>query len=199
MMEKAHPTATKLMDTVSTMLDSSHPHDIIVDDILKKSGVSRSSLYHHFGDFSGLIQDTLLRRFSANVDADGQAMMTVAEASTSKEDYWRRIRELSSYTQLPSRAPVRAERSRMISMASSDPDFQKALSREQDRVTQTMAKAIAVAQGKGWVTQELSAQAVAVFLQAYSLGRAVDDIAGDKVPNEEWVLLVEKVLGTFES
>ena len=199
MAKKVHPTATKLMDTVSTMLDSSHPHDIIVDEVLKHSGVSRSSLYHHFGDFSGLIQATLLRRFSANVAADGQAMMAVAESATSKEDYWKSIRELSAYTQLPSRAPVRAERARMISMASSDPDFLKALSKEQDRVTQVMAEAISLAQEKGWVNRELSAQAISVFLQAYSIGRAVDDIAGDKVPNEDWVLLVQMVLGIFEA
>lgn len=199
MPEKVHPTATRLMDTVSTMLDSTNPHDIIVDDVLKHSGVSRSSLYHHFGDFSGLIQATLLRRFSQNVAADSQAMMSVAESSQTKEDYWIRIRELSAFTQLPSRARIRAERARIISTASSDPDFQRALSKEQDSLTHAMAEAIEVAQNNGWVTKELSPQAISVFLQAYSLGRAVDDIAGDRLPNEEWIQLVERVLATFES
>lgn len=84
-------------------------------------------------------------------------------------------------------------------MASSDPDFRRALSREQDRVTRVMAEAIAIAQEKGWVTATLSPLAIAVFLQAYSLGRAVDDLASVNIPNEEWVQLVEKVLGAFET
>lgn len=199
MVESPHPTAEKLLDTVSTMLDSDNPHDILVDEVLRVSGVSRGSLYHHFGDFPGLVQATLLRRFSRNVDADGKAMMAVVQESTSKEDYWTRIRELSAFTQLPSRAPVRAERARIISMASSDLAFHNALSREQDRVTQVMAEAIDKAQENGWVKATLSSQAIAVFLQAYSLGRAVDDLASDKVPNADWVLLVEKVLGAFEA
>lgn len=199
MTESIHPTALKLMETVSVMLDSANPHDILVDEVLKNSGVSRSSVYHHFGDFPGLVQATLLRRFSQNVDADGEAMMAVVQGSTSKEEYWTRIRELSAVTQLPSRAPIRAERARIISMASSDPDFRRALSREQDRVTRVMAEAIAIAQEKGWVTATLSPLAIAVFLQAYSLGRAVDDLASVNIPNEEWVQLVEKVLGAFET
>lgn len=199
MVESPHPTAVTLMDTVSKMLDGDNPHDILVDEVLRISGVSRGSLYHHFGDFPGLVQATLLRRFSRNVDADGKAMMAVVQESTSKEDYWTRIRELSAFTQLPSRAPVRAERARIISMASSDLAFHNALSREQDRVTQVMAEAIEKAQENGWVKATLSAQAIAVFLQAYSLGRAVDDLASDKVPNADWVLLVEKVLGAFEA
>ena len=44
-----HPTAEKLIDTVSEMLDGEHPHAILVDDVLSASGVSRGALYHHFG------------------------------------------------------------------------------------------------------------------------------------------------------
>jgi AcrR family transcriptional regulator len=199
MADAPHPTAEKLQDTVSAMLDGAQPHDILVDEVLKASGVSRGSLYHHFGDFPGLIQATLLRRFSANVTSDSAAMQHLAQSASTKEEYWEQIRQLSAHTQLPSRAPIRAERARIISLAASDPDFQKALAAEQDRLTEAMAAAIQVAQEKGWVNAGLSSHAIAVFLQAYSLGRAVDDIAGTKVSNEDWITLVENVLSTFET
>ncbi|BAU99786.1 TetR/AcrR family transcriptional regulator [Aurantimicrobium minutum] len=199
MTQQLHPTAKKLMDTVSAMLDSSNPHGILVDDVLKISGVARSSLYHHFGDFSGLIRATLLQRFSANVATDGQAMMEVANSAKSKDEYWTRIKELSAYTQLPSRAPIRAERARIMSTASADEEFAVALAEEQQRVTDAMAEAIAIAQAKGFVNAQLSPQAIAVFLQAYSLGRAIDDISVKHVPNEDWIALVETVINSLQS
>ena len=194
-----HPTAEKLMQTVSDMLDSDNPHDILVDEVLKRSGVQRGSLYHFFGDFPSLVRATLLHRFSANVAADGVAMMSVAQNAISKEDYWNKIRELSALTQVPERAAVRAERARLISLVSSDPDFAAALAIEQQRVTDAMAEAIALAQGKGWVDSGLDARAIAVFLQAYSLGRSVDDVSAHNIDNGLWQDVVERAIRAFSS
>ena len=196
--ERVHPTAVTLLDTVSAMLDTVNPNEIYVDDVLRVSGVSRGSLYHHFGDYPSLIHATLIRRFAGNVDRDSAAMRAVAETAASKNDYWIRIRTLSAETQIRGRASARAERARVISLALTDEKFGRALAVEQDRLTNTMADAIAVAQDKGWVTSTLSPRAIAVFLQAYSLGRAVDDVAGAHLPNEEWVSLIETVISALE-
>jgi hypothetical protein len=64
-------------------------------------------------------------------------------------------------------------------------------------VTEEITEAIAVAQHKGWVRPELNPRAVATFLQAYSLGRAVDDVAETQVPNEDWLALIDIVLRSF--
>lgn len=187
------------MDTVSVMLDGDRAHQILVDDVLAASGLSRSSVYHHFGDYQGLIEATLLRRFSVNVDADAKAMTQVAEDSTSKDEYWERIRKLSALTQTPQRAPVRAERARIIALAATNERFRKSLEVQQDRLTDAMAASIELAQQKGWVTKELSARSISVFLQAYSLGRSVDDVAGNHLDNNEWLRVVEKVISSLES
>ncbi len=192
-----HPTAVKLLDTVSVMLDGENPNEIFVDDVLRKSGVSRGSLYHHFGDYPSLIHAALLRRFGLNVVNDAAAMMKIAESATSKDDYWKRISRLSAMTQVPERAPVRAERARLISLARSDKEFAAALAREQDHLTQSMGEAVALAQNKGWIKEGLDPRAVAVFLQAYSLGRAVDDVAGERLPNSAWVSMIDTVLASL--
>jgi AcrR family transcriptional regulator len=189
----------KLVATVATMLEGANPHDILVDDVLKESGISRGSLYHHFGDFDGLIHATLLSRFATNVEADGAAMWHLADSATSQEDYWNRIRQLSAATQVPSRAPIRAERARLIGMASVSSEFAGKLAAVQDRLTEVMAEAIEHGQSKGWVNPALSPRALSLFLQAYSLGRAIDDISGTHVPNQEWVDLIDTVLASFEA
>lgn len=199
MIERQHPTAEKLVQTVSDMLDSENPHDILVDEVLRVSGVQRGSLYHFFGDFPSLVRATLLHRFSQNVSADGAAMLQVAESASSKEDYWNKIRALSALTQVPERAATRAERARLVSLVSSDADFAASLALEQQRVTDTMAKAISTAQDKGWVDPQLSPHAIAVFLQAYSLGRTVDDVSASHIDNAQWQLVVETAIRSFQA
>lgn len=198
MTKPTHPTAQQLMDTVSEMLGGDRAHHILVDDVIIESGVSRSSIYHHFGDFQGLIEATLLLRFSVNVDADAKAMASVAENATSKEDYWDRIRKLSAATQTAERAPVRAERARIIALAATNQRFGKALAIQQDRLTDAMAGSISIAQKKGWVTNNLDSRAIALFLQAYSLGRAVDDVAGKPIDNKKWQQVVDVIISSLE-
>ena len=198
-MEPLHPTAERFIATVSDMLDGQHPHSILVDDVLAASGISRGALYHHFGDFPGLIETTLLRRFSINVDADLAAIQATTEQASSFEDYWARIRELSALTQLPSRAPARAERARILALAATNERFGTRLAEEQERLTDQMALAIRQAQEHGWVRNDLDARAIAVLLQAYSLGRIVDDISLQHMGNEQWIAVIDSVLSALQA
>jgi hypothetical protein len=84
-------------------------------------------------------------------------------------------------------------------MASVSSEFARKLAAVQDRLTEVMAEAIEHAQSKGWVNPALSPRALSLFLQAYSLGRAIDDISGTHVPNQEWVDLIDTVLASFEA
>lgn len=199
MPEQLHPTAERLIATVSQMLDGENPHSIIVDDVLAASGVSRSGVYHHFGDYPGLIEATLLRRFAINVDADTAAIWQVTRESSTFEEYWQRIRALSAMTQLPERAPIRAERARILSLAATNERLRTQLAREQERLTTEMGEAIKHAQICGWVTPDLDSYAIAVLLQAYSLGRIVDDITTHHVSNDAWVGVIDAVLSTLQT
>lgn len=199
MSSHTHPTAERLIATVSGMLDGDSPHSILIDSVLQESGVSRGALYHHFGDFPGLIEATLLRRFSMNVDADSAAIHKITTASQTFEEYWANIRALSAATQIPERAPIRAERARILALAATNDRFRSQLRVEQERLTSEMTEAIARAQIRGWVNDALDARAVAVLLQAYSLGRIVDDISIEPLNNERWIQLIDTVLTSLQA
>lgn len=181
------------------MLDGDNPHTILVDDVLAASEVSRGALYHHFGDYPALIEATLLRRFARNVDQDTQAIRNVTFNSTTSEDYWKKIRALSAATQIPERASVRAERARILALAATNERFGAQLAQLQEQLTTGLADAIAHAQEKGWVRQDIDPRAIAVLLQSYSLGRIVDDITDKQLANSEWVRVIDTVLSSLQS
>ena len=184
------PARDRLIATVSDMLDGAHPQDILVEDVLRESGVARGSLYHHFHDFPELIETTLLKRFSQGVDFDISMMEQLVSTCESSDEFWSRIDAYSAEAQDPARAHRRAERSRIIGLAESSDRFRVLLSAEQERLTNTLADAISRVQAKGWVRSDLSARAIAVFIQAYTLGRAVDDVAETQIDPEDWLKVI---------
>ena len=186
-------TKERLINTVSEMLDGEHPQNILVEDVLAASGVARGSLYHHFGDFPALIEATLVRRFSAGVDLTNAMIADIVASSSSAAEFFGRMYEMSVGTQDPQLAHRRAERARELGMANSNLRFRALLSVEQERLTNTLVEAIQSAQEKEWIRNDLDARAIAVFLQAYTLGRAVDDVAVTKVDPEAWNKLIRAV------
>jgi hypothetical protein len=51
-----------------------------------------------------------------------------------------------------------------------------------------MADIVREAQEKGWVNKTFDAKTIAVFMQAYTLGRVIDDVASDNqhIDSEDW-------------
>jgi len=193
MATKGISTKDRLINTVSEMLDGSTPQHILVEDVLAASGVARGSLYHHFGDFPALIEATLVRRFIVGVDYSNAIITDISATSATATEFFARMYEMSDDAQHPNRAHRRAERARELGMAHSNERFRALLSVEQERLTNTLVDAVEVAKEKGWVRNDLDSRAIAVFLQAYTLGRAVDDVAVTKVDPEAWNTLIRAV------
>ena len=193
MASKGISTKDRLINTVSEMLDGSTPQHILVEEVLAASGVARGSLYHHFGDFPALIETTLVRRFIVGVDYTNALIADITATSTTAAEFFARMYEMSEDAQHPDRAHRRAERARELGMAHSNERFRALLSVEQERLTNTLVDAINSAKEKGWIRNDLDSRAIAVFLQAYTLGRAVDDVAVTKVDPEAWNSLIRAV------
>lgn len=194
-----HPTKRRLIETVSVMLDGHQPYDVLIDGVLRESGVSKGSLYHHFDDFPDLVEQTLVLRFSDGVDETIRMMRAALDQSQSADDFWKRMHDLVWFSQDPKRAPRRAERARVIGMANGNERFAKVLAREQDRLTGEITEVVSTAQRNGWVREGLSPHAIALFIQAYTLGRALDDVAEQKVNAEDWASLIEFVTDSFKN
>lgn len=190
-----HPTQLRLIDTVSGMLDGEDPYGVLIERVLEESGVSRGSLYYHFGDFPALIEQTLLRRFSHGVDETIGMMEQIVQNATSEDDFWNRVHDLTVYSQSTELAPRRAERARVTGMAASNERFGKLLAQEQDRLTAAITDKFREAQLKGWVRKDVDPQALALFTQAYTMGRGLDDVAQEtKVSLENWSELIRLMM-----
>lgn len=189
-----HPTKAKLIDTVRRLMLSQSVESITVDRVLEESGVSRGSLYHHFDGFPGLIADVLGRDFSASVDRSIALLQQAIGQAQSREDLIARFDGVTRATQAPDRRAVRYDRARIIVHAESNPRLTAVLEAEQRRLTDALASVVADCQRRGWVNPALDTRAVAVLLQAYTLGKIVDDVSETPMDPEAWNTLIGLVI-----
>lgn len=194
MSKSSHPTRDRLITTMVELLDGSDPEHITADQVLTASGISKGSLYHHFEDFEDLVEAALIARFSVNVDATIDALVQILATVNSKEELLGALREINVYNQAQDRSNFRLERARAAGLTYSSPRFHDALGREQQRLTEAFTDLFIEAQNKGWMSTNVDARAAAVFVQAYTVGRIVDDIAPEKVDQEAWMDLIMTVV-----
>lgn len=194
MAKSSHPTRDRLIETMAELLDGSDPEHITADQVLTTSGVSKGSLYHHFEDFEDLLEAALISRFSVNVDATIDGLAQILATVKSREELVSALREANAHDQAQSRAKFRLERARAAGLTYSSPRFHDALGVEQQRLTDAFTDLFIEAQNKGWMSTDINPRAAAVFVQAYTVGRVVDDIAPEKVDPQAWVDLLMTVI-----
>ena len=78
-----HPTAQQLVDTVKEMLQEASYSEIKSENVLRRSGVSRGPLYHHFANFEELIEVAQTQIYVSYVRGIIDALVT---ATISTED-----------------------------------------------------------------------------------------------------------------
>ena len=194
-----HPTRDKLLDVVVALLETHLPQAITSEMVLKQSGISRGSMYHHFQDFAELLELAMVHSFAVNVDRSIAALTSVLLSATKKADIYTGMENVTAATQGPGLRAARFQRARLISFSEDNPRLSKSLAVEQQRLTGAITDLIREAQMRGWMNKTFDPYAAAVLIQAYTLGKIVDDISLTPMSEEAWnsliVRLIQKVFG----
>lgn len=191
---KCHPTRRALLDTATALLAENAPESITVDLILTGSGISKGSLYHHFEDFSDLIEVAMVDMFVKSVDMNIASIENIVRTATCLDDLVAGLRAVTQETQGNEMRSVRFRRARLLSQADSRPRLMAKMSTEQERLTATYTDLFATCQKRGWFNTDFDPQAAAVFIQAYTLGKIVDDVAPTPMDSVAWDALIGLIL-----
>lgn len=191
---KMHPTKAHLLETTVRLIDEFGPQGFTVENLLEQSQISKGSLYHHFADFGDVIEQAQVVRFSRFIDEDIAMIFRVLSSSTSGSDMRERFESIVRETSKPERAHNRADRASIIGLAHHSKNFTQALSIEQQRITDAFADIAREAQEKGFIRKDVDPRVLATFVQAYSLGFALNDITSDPIAPEQWSKFIGELL-----
>ena len=188
-----HPTKVHLTEAAATLIDELGSQGFTVEQLLEKSNISKGSLYHHFEDFHDVIMQAQVLRFARYVEEDIAALTNVLLASTSREDMFGRLDQISRATHDPARSVRRADRIEILAGARHSEKMKNALGPTQARLTGAIADLVREMKAKEFVSENLDPGSVAVFIQAYSLGLIVNDVSNEPIDLEEWHAMISRM------
>lgn len=124
----------------------------------------------------------------------GAVISKVLDEAKSKDEAVAGLRKVTELTQDPARKANRYERARIIGMAEGNERFRIALGKVQLELTDLFTAQFKLAQDKGWFNKDFDPRAGAVLIQAYTLGKIVDDIVDEPMDSEAWNSLIGLIL-----
>lgn len=189
-----HPTKGLLLETAVSLIDEFGPQGFTVETLLETSKISKGSLYHHFHDFSDVIEQAQVARFSRYVDQDVAVLVGLLKSATSREDLETKFSIIVQGAGMPGRDAARSDRAAILGMARHSKKFAEGLAVEQQRVTDVLTDIAREMQERGWINKELDAEVLAVFVQAYSMGFVLNDNTAKPVSIERWSAFISMML-----
>ena len=189
-----HPTRERLLLTTVELMDTENPEKVGVEMVLEQSGISKGSLYHHFEDFPALIEAALVYRFHRVVDNSIALIANTVATATTREEFLADMEKVTAITHSREMTAIRFERARALGHAGASPRFKEALGVEQQRLTLAFADLVREAQNQGWITTDIDPMAAAVFIQAYTIGKLIDEVTPEPVNEQEWLKLIHRMV-----
>ncbi len=189
-----HPTKQTLIDTVVTLMDTQPAMEINSDQVLEISGISKGSLYHHFEDFPELVEHAMVARFARFVDNSVVMLNGVITSAKTRADLVEGLKKVTRATQAQELTRHRSERVTAIAKAIRIPRMKALLGEEQERLTDALADLFRESVERGWGDPTLDPRVVGVMVQAYTIGKIVDDITPTRMDAENWNQAIDSVL-----
>lgn len=195
-----HPTRAKILDAAIAVLNEDGFDRFTVQRVLEVAGVSRATLYNHFGDVDSLIEAALVATFDQELRQSVATVAVLIDKASDRSAFREALRQfVGSVARMP--AAIRLRRTHTIALTSTRPTLAAAVASVQDEITDAFETLARTVQARGFARPDLDTRAVAVLLQAAGIGRIVDDAATDPIGDERWAavyfdLLDRVILGT---
>ena len=191
-------TRSRLLLTTVEMLDDLTEKDVSAAEILRRTGIAKGSLYHFWDSIDDLIEEAYLVRYARFVEKSGGVIRELLEKCETKEQFFAGLSDITVFTQDPARKSNRYERARILGMAEKNEKFRKALGEVQQGLTDLFTQQFTEVQNRGWFNKSFDPRAAAVLIQAYTLGKIVDDVVDNQMDPLIWNsligLIVDKTL-----
>ena len=188
----SHPTRELIVQAAAALMKEKGVGALHIDDVLERTELTRGALYHHFKNVDDLIESALLATYAEGIDANISFVRKVLGAANNFQEFRDGVLQANIfYAQNEELLAVRKLRAHAMAVTATASDLSVAIAEEQQRMTDEYVDVIAEAQKKGWVRTNVDPRTLGTFIQAYSFGVIVDDVAQVHVDREVWANLIK--------
>ncbi|MCX6528581.1 MAG: TetR/AcrR family transcriptional regulator [Actinobacteria bacterium] len=189
--QRSESTVDLVLKAVIRRLEESGESHLTIDDILLETGVSKGSLYYHFGDREGLIYAARIAQYSTYLQNDSEELRSGLLTCTTFDQFVENLLGLTILSMQKNDRKIRAMRLNAISSAYGRPDLWYALQEKQHQYTNVITEVFQYGQKMGWVRTDITAHALGVFVQGHALSRILVDLDHNELEAESWVKVMK--------
>ena len=189
-MAEAPPTTRKNANGASTMetlikfgveeLQRAGAIDFNLENVLRESGVSRGSLYHHFGSRHGLITHCEAHLLKQTLKTENEGIRLLIESGSSGEELFSLLVMLIRSLGSPAAVEQRSKRIRTLAGSVEDPSLMHLIAESQQKGSQYLVESYQLAVDKGFIKPRIDLPALVYLTQSMFLGRVLVDIIRDE-------------------
>lgn len=192
--EGVHPTRERLIDITVELIGEVGIERVEMTEVLARAGLTTGALYHHFRDMADLLEEAMARRFPVGVRQSLELIHEGLSATTDLAGFQELMATVTEVSQAPENRSRRMERAHYLALAFGSESLREVVAQQQSEMTAEMTQVLREVQERGWLRSDLNPKAVAIFIQAYTLGRIIDDITDDPVDPEDWNKVITTVM-----
>ena len=194
---RGRATIEKLLEVTISELDRVGLAEIDLDSLLRKSKISKGSLYHHFGSKNGLLAAAEAQQFMKYLKREGETFRELIEDCKSKQKFVDLVADVMKITRLEANIDFRKKRVRAIAMSFNDENLAQVLKNAQIEVTEYLAGSFQIAKDRGWVKPDTDLMALSYWIQGVFIGHIMLDITEQTEHEEAWGQVAFEALRPF--
>ena len=195
--QSEHPTRALLIDTSTRLIEQFGPTGFTVEMLLQESGISKGSLYHHFRDFTDVLEESMVSTYLKSVEEDLAVLEWMVRENHSPEQLRETLLSIVRISTTENRAAQRMRRVHLLSMSDHGTESMKAkLAFHQSQSIHNLAKVLKMAQEMNVVKSEFDPVALSGVVLALVFGRVLSDVSETPIPDEIWTPTIMAFLET---
>ena len=183
---RGRTTAAKLIEFASKELDRVGPAKFDVDSVLRKSKISKGSLYHHFGSKNGLLVAVETHQFIKFLADQNAIFRDLVETCQSAGDFLTLLIGVIKTSGLPENRDLRKKRIRAITVAQHNKELAEFIKTEQIKDSNYLAETFQIAKDRGWLKPDVDVLATSYWIRGIFIGRIMLDITGINDLDDAW-------------
>jgi len=190
-------TVDRLIQITAQELDRVGLNRIDIDSILRKSKVSKGSLYHHFGSKDGLLAAAEAQQFMSYLKIEGDVLRTAIEKCETKVQFRSLTATVMKLSGLKDNREFRKKRLRAIAMSFNNVELAKIMKNAQRESMQSLAESLKIAQDRGWIKTDADLLALSYWLSGVFIGHVMLDITDQPDLDSRWSEVAILALESF--
>ena len=187
-------TMQKLLEFAMAEFERSGPIDFNLDNVLRESGVSRGSFYHHFGSRSRVIARCEAEQLKRVFKADAVSARALVESGLTGRQILDLLAVGIRENVTPAARARRQQRIQTLGVATTDPELRAVINSEQRNGQVFFVETLRMAAERGLIDPAVDVEGLAFLLQGMFLGLIfIDNLDDDELATRVCETIVDAV------